>query len=74
MVDEDDKVVSKADVSKTKVDVLAAEDDVKVRVACPHSPAKDGTALGPLPMGTKLEPQSSDWAKWISVLSQSYTT
>lgn len=38
-----------------------------------HSPTIDGTASGPVPIGTRLVPQSSLLATWMLRLSQSNT-
>jgi hypothetical protein len=55
------------------LDVVAAveDDDEEVGFTTPHSPARDGTASSPLPIGTRCDPQSSDWARWMFRLSQS---
>lgn len=44
---------------------------VVVVTGLPHSPSREGTASGPLPMATSLEPQSSLLARWMLRLSQS---
>jgi hypothetical protein len=56
VVDSDVDDVLEVDV----VDVLEGIVEVEV-VVWPHSPARDGTASGPFPMGTSFDPQSSDW-------------
>lgn len=67
-------VVSVAVLDSVEVLVSVAEVDVAVLVGRSHSPVVDGTAFAPLPMATRFEPHSMDWAMWTLRLSQSKTT
>lgn len=69
-------------VSAEETDSVTDSEAVSVEVGAPevvvesepHSPTKSGTALGPVPMATRLVPQSSLLASQTFLLSQSYTT
>jgi hypothetical protein len=76
--DTDSEVVEVVSVEDSEVEVVLEVDvldgvvEVEV-VVWPHSPARSGTALGPFPIGTSFDPQSSDCPRLTCLLSQSYT-
>jgi hypothetical protein len=73
--DDDDEVVlggSLVLVDETEVvDAGAEVEELEVGLEDGQSPVKEGTALVPFPMATKLDPQSSLLAMWMLRLSQS---
>lgn len=65
----DDGITEDADT-----DAEAGVDGMAEELTAGAQPVSEGTALVPVPMATRLEPQSSAWPMWTLRLSQSNTT